>query len=126
MDFGSQLSSMFGDHKEEAVVKEKYGNADMKSTAQFRSSTTNSYNKCIKEISHNFPAGIEEKAIAAIDKHDQNSFEERLSIGKIYTDDPNGKGKIVIGETVLVIKGEYKFKLFCHCKTITMWIEQTH
>lgn len=124
MDWGSKLSEMFGDHKAEEVTKKRWGNGSMKSTDRFRSKTTNSYNKCIREISHNFPQGIEDIAIKAIDKHDQNNFEEKVELGNVYEDSilPSGEKRIV-GKTYLCIKGTYQFKIFAHCKTVEMWIE---
>lgn len=115
---------MFGDHKDAAVVAPRRGNAYSKTTERHRSSTTNSYNKCIREIGPKFPDGITDMAIRAIDKHDQNSFEEKVSLGQVYADSfiPGGE-KRVTGETFLHIKGTYSYKIFAHCKTIEMWIE---
>ena len=126
MDWGSQLSAMFGDHKSAQVVEAKHGNGHKKVSDRHRSSTTNSYNKCIKELASKFPEGIADLAIKTIDKHDQNNFEEVLSLGNVYADSiiPGGQ-KTIIGSTTLHIKGEYKFKFFAHCKTVEMWIETT-
>ena len=45
-DIGSQLSSMFGDYKSTSVTVEKTAT----NTDHYRSSTTNSYDKCIREL----------------------------------------------------------------------------
>lgn len=119
MDLGSQLSKMFGDHKNVSIVKEKNDT----NSNHYRSSTTNSYNKCIDELASNFPSEIRDIAKRAIDKHDQNSFDETVSLGEIYKYNADTGEKYCAGNSVLRIKGEYAFKWFAHCKTVEMWIE---
>lgn len=118
-DLGSQLSKMFGDHKSSSVTVEKTAtNSD-----HYRSSTTNSYNKCIQELRSKFPDGIADMAIKAIDMHDQNSFHERVVLNEVTKFNPDTGEKYVAGKNVLHIVGEYSFKWFAHCKTIEMWVE---
>lgn len=47
MDLGSQLSKMFGDFKTVDVTVPKNTLGDVQNTEHYRSSTSNSYNKCI-------------------------------------------------------------------------------
>ena len=118
-DIGSQLSKMFGDHKSSSVTVEKTAtNSD-----HYRSSTTNSYNKCIQELSSKFPDGVATIALNAIDRHDQNSFHERVVLGEVMKFNPDTGEKYVAGKNVLNIVGEYSFRWFAHCKTIEMWVE---
>ena len=118
-DLGARLSAMLGDHKKSDIVVEKTAT----NSNHYRSSTTNSYNKCIKEISSNFPPEVEEIAIRAIDKHDQNNFDETVNLGELVKFHPDTGERYVAGINVLRIKGTYEFKWFAHCKTVEMWIE---
>jgi hypothetical protein len=118
-DLGSRLSSMFGDHKSAEVTVQK---TDTNSN-HYRSSTTNSYNKCIREIAHNFPPEIEAIAINAIDRYDQTSFDESVPIGDVTKFNSDTGEKYIAGRNILRIKGTYEFKWFAHCKTIEMWLE---
>ena len=96
---------MFGDYKKSEITVSR----SLTSTDHFRSSTSNSYNKCIQELSSKFPSEIIEKALLSIIKHDQNDFDE-------YIDLTDGR--------ILRIVGQYEFKWFAHCKSVEMWIEQ--
>ncbi len=118
-DLGSRLSSMFGDHKTSDITVQKTA----KNSNHYRSSTTNSYNKCIREIANNFPPEIENIAITAIDRYDQSNFDETVPLNEIYKFNENTGEKYVAGRNVLRIKGTYEFKWFAHCKTVEMWIE---
>jgi len=118
-DLGSRLSAMFGDHKTSDITVQKSAT----NSNHYRSSTTNSYNKCIREISHNFPPEIENLAITAIDRYDQSNFDETVPLNEIYKFNENTGEKYVAGRNVLRIKGTYEFKWFAHCKTVEMWIE---
>jgi hypothetical protein len=118
-DIGSQLSKMFGDYKSSEITVQKTAT----NTDHYRSSTTNSYNKCIQELASKFPDGVAEMAIKAIEKHDQNSFVETIVLNEITKFNENTGEKYVAGKNVLYIKGEYAFKWFAHCKTIEMWVE---
>jgi hypothetical protein len=118
-DLGGRLSAMFGDHKSSEITVQK----TTTNSNHYRSSTTNSYNKCIREISHNFPAEIEQIAINAIDKHDQNNFDETVVLNDVNKFNPDTGEKYLSGRNVLRIKGTYEFKWFAHCKTVEMWIE---
>ena len=123
MDLGSHLSKMFGDYKNMEITVEKNKTGDIQNTEHYRSPTTNSYNKCIQELSSKFPSEIIEKAIIAIDKHDQNNFDESVELGivKKYNQD-TGK-QYIEGKHILRIVGKYEFKWFAHCKYVEMWIE---
>jgi len=123
MDLGSQLSKMFGDTKNMEVTVPKNTTDDIQNTEHYRSSTTNSYNKCIRQFSSKFPAEIIEKAILAIDKHDQNNFDETVDLGIVHKYDPDTGIKYVAGKSSLRIIGKYEFKWFAHCKNVEMWIE---
>jgi hypothetical protein len=118
-DIGSQLSKMFGDYKTTEVTVQK----SCTNTDHYRSSTTNSYDKCIRELASKFPDGVADLAIKAIERHDQNSFEETVVLNEITKFDENTGTKYVAGKNVLHIKGDYSFKWFAHCKTIEMWVE---
>ena len=123
MDLGSHLSKMFGDYKNMEITVEKNKTGDIQNTEHYRSSTSNSYNKCIQELSSKFPSEIIEKAIIAIDKHDQTNFDESVELGivKKYNQD-TGK-QYIEGKHILRIVGKYEFKWFAHCKYVEMWIE---
>ena len=123
MDLGNHLSKMFGDYKNMEITVEKNKTGDIQNTEHYRSSTSNSYNKCIQELSSKFPSEIIEKAIIAIDKHDQNNFDESVELGivKKYNQD-TGK-QYIEGKHILRIVGKYEFKWFAHCKYVEMWIE---
>ena len=123
MNLGSHLSKMFGDYKNMEITVEKNKTGDIQNTEHYRSSTSNSYNKCIQELSSKFPSEIIEKAIIAIDKHDQNNFDESVELGivKKYNQD-TGK-QYIEGKHILRIVGKYEFKWFAHCKSVEMWIE---
>lgn len=118
-DLGSHLSKMFGDYKSSDITVQKTAT----NSNHFRSSTTNSYNKCINEIAHNFPADIKDIALKAIDAHDQNNFDDTVQLNDVYKFNPDNGEKFLSGRNVLRIKGTYDFKWFAHCKTVEMWIE---
>lgn len=118
-DIGSQLSKMFGDYKSSEITAQKTDT----NTDHYRSSTTNSYDKCIREIASKFPDGVADIAINAIKHHDQNSFVEKVVLNEITKFNENTGEKYVSGKNVLYIKGDYCFKWFAHCKTIEMWVE---
>jgi hypothetical protein len=118
-DLGSQLSKMFGDYKSSEITVQKSAN----NSNHYRSSTTNSYNKCITEIAHNFPPEIKDIAIKAVDPHDQNNFDETVKLNDVYKFSPDTGEKFLSGRNSLRIKGKYEFKWFAHCKTVEMWIE---
>ena len=124
MELGSYLSKMFGDHKNVEITAKKITAGDIKNTEHYRSSTTNSYNKCIRELAGKFPDEIIEKAIVAIDAHDQNNFDESVELEQIMKFNENTGKKYVAGTTVLRIVGKYEFRWFAHFKTVEMWIEQ--
>lgn len=115
-DLGHTLSNLLGDHK----VATDFTETNYK---KYRSSTTNSYNKCIKEIAHNFSPGIQDIAIKAIDRYDQNNFDETVELDKVYKFNQDTGSKYLAGVNVLRIKGTYQFRIFAHCKTVEMWIE---
>ena len=118
-DLGSQLTKMFGDYKSTQVTVQKTAT----NTEHYRSSTTNSYDKCIRELGSKFPDGAVDIAINAIDKYDQTSFHERVVLGEITKFNENTGERYVAGKNVLHIVGEYSFKWFAHCKSIEMWVE---
>jgi len=124
MDLGSHLSKMFGDHKSVEITVPKKTTGDIQNTEHYRSSTTNSYNKCIHELSSKFPAEIIEKAIIAIDKHDQNNFDESVDLGSVNKYNEDTGEQYIAGKHILRIVGKYEFKWFAHCKCIEMWIER--
>jgi len=118
-DIGSQLSSMFGDYKSTSVTVTKTAT----NTDHYRSSTTNSYDKCIRELASKFPNGIADIAIGAIAHHDQNSFHEKVVLNEVTKFNEETGEKYISGKNVLHIKGDYSFKWFAHCKTVEMWVE---
>jgi hypothetical protein len=123
MDLGSHLSKMFGDYKSIEVTVQKKTTGDIQNTEHYRSSTTNSYNKCIHELSSKFPSEIIEKAIVAIDKHDQNNFDESVDLGSVNKFNEDTGTQYIAGKHILRIVGKYEFKWFAHCKSVEMWIE---
>ncbi len=123
MDLGSQLSKMFGDFKNVEITIPKNTTGDIQYTEHYRSSTTNSYNKCVRELSSKFPTEIIEKAITVIDKHDQNNFDETIDLGIVQKYNQDTGIQYVAGKHILRIIGKYEFKWFAHCKSIEMWIE---
>ena len=118
-DLGSQLTKMFGDYKSTQVTVPKSAT----NTEHYRSSTTNSYDKCIRELGSKFPDGAVDIAIKAIEKHDQNNFHERVVLGEITKFNENTGERYVAGKNVLHIVGEYSFKWFAHCKCVELWVE---
>lgn len=118
-DFGSQLSKMFGDYKSSEVTAQKTNT----NSEHYRSSTTNSYDKCIRELSSKFPEGVSDIAIRAIANHDQNDFHETVVLNEVTQFNQDTGIKYVSGKNVLHIVGTYQFKWFAHCKTIEMWVE---
>lgn len=118
-DFGSQLSKMFGDYKSSEVTAQKTNT----NSEHYRSSTTNSYDKCIRELSSKFPEGVSDIAIRAIAKHDQNDFHETVVLNEVTQFNQDTGIKYVSGKNVLHIVGTYQFKWFAHCKTVEMWVE---
>jgi hypothetical protein len=123
MDLGSQLSKMFGDHKSIEIVAEKNTSNNVQSMEHYRSSTTNSFGKCINEIAGNFPSGVVELAYKAIEKHDQNNFDETVIIGDVLKFNEDTGQQYLAGKHVLRMVGKYEFKWFAHCKSIEMWVE---
>jgi len=124
MDLGSKLSTLFGDYKGIDITVPKKTRGSILNTEHYRSSTTNSYNKCIRELSSKFPEDdIIERALIATEKHDQNSFDESVELGLIIKWDENTCNKRISGKQILRIIGKYKFKWFAHCKSVEMWIE---
>lgn len=118
-DLGSTLSNLIGDH--DAVEQTQSKTAT--STAHFRSSTTNSYNKCLQELMPNFPKEVEPVASKLIDPFDQTNFEVNAKIEDVFKFDENTGKRYLAGKKMLYIKGTYKFKIFAHCKTLEMWIQ---
>ena len=118
-DLGSQLSKMFGDYKSSEVTAQKTNS----NSEHYRSSTTNSFDKCIRELAPKFPEGVADIAIRAISKHDQNDFHETVILNEVTKFNEDTGGKYVAGKNVLHIIGTYQFKWFAHCKTIEMWVE---
>lgn len=118
-DLGSTLSKMIGDHDSVEQIQSRTANA----TAHFRSSTTNSFNKCLQELMPNFPKEIESIALKLIDPYDQTNFEASAKIEDVFKFDENTGKRYLAGKRVLYIKGTYKFKFFAHCKTLEMWIQ---
>ena len=118
-DIGSQLSKMFGDYKSSEITVQKTNT----NSEHYRSSTTNSYDKCIRELASKFPEGVADMAIKAISNHDQNDFHEKVVINEVVKFNENTGGQYIAGKNVLHIVGTYQFKWFAHCKTIEMWIE---
>lgn len=123
MDLGSQLSKMFGDYKNMETTVPKNTTGEIQNTEHYRSSTTNSYNKCIAELSSKFPSEIIEKAIVAIIPHDQNNFDESIELGNVTKFNEDTGKQYVMGRHVLRIVGKYEFKWFAHCKSVEMWVE---
>jgi hypothetical protein len=123
MDLGSQLSKMFGDHKSIEVTIPKSITGDIQNTDHYRSSTTNSYNKCIRELAGKFPAELIEHAIKAIERHDQNNFDESVDLGDVNKFNEDTGEQYIAGKHILRIVGNYEFKWFAHCKSVEMWIE---
>ncbi len=102
-NIGSKVSSLLGGNNK---VTKIYTGGD--SPLVYRSPTTNSYNKCINALSCKFPADIISAAIKAVEKHDQNSFTETVTV--------NG--------TILHIKGIYKRRILAHLMTVEMSTEK--
>ena len=123
MEFGSQLSTMVGDYKGIEVTMSKKTKGPIQNTEHYRSSTTNSYNKCIRELSGKFSSEVIEQAIKAIEKHDQNNFDETCDLGLVTKWNEDTGDKYISGKAVLRIVGKYEFKWFAHCKSIEMWTE---
>jgi hypothetical protein len=123
MNLGSHLSKMFGDYKDTEITVQKNTTGDIQNTEHYRSSTTNSYNKCINELASKFPAEIIEKAIIAIVRHDQNNFDESVELGIVQKYNADTGVQYVAGKHILRIVGKYEFKWFAHCKSVEMWIE---
>ena len=119
MDFGSKLSKMFGEHKHIEVVAPENMSGDIQNTEHYRSSTTNSYNKCIYEFIDIFSPEIIELAIQVIEKHDKNNFIEFVDLSSINNTDKQYTSE----KHILRIVGKYEFKWFTHCKSIEMWID---
>ena len=124
MDLGSKLSQMFGDHKGVEITVPKNTDGNIQNTDHYRSSTTNSYNKCIRELSNQFPSEIIDKAIKAIDRHDQNNFDESVDLGNVKKFNEETGEQYLAGRNVLRIIGKYEFKWFAHCKSVEMWVER--
>ena len=111
---GSFLSTALGGNTSKTVTKNDLG-------LVIRSSTTNSYTKCLNEIKSNF-TDAQFKAIAeAIDKYDRDSFEEKILFSTLYEEDMSGNRK-QYGRKFMYIKGEYTFALFAHLKTLEVGI----
>ena len=123
MELGSHLSKMFGDHKNVEITAPKNTTGNIQNTEHYRSPTTNSYNKCIRELSSKFPPEIIEKAIMEIDKHDQNNFDESVDLGIVNKYNADTGLQYIAGKHILRIVGKYEFKWFAHCKSVEMWIE---
>lgn len=125
MDLASRLSKIFGDYKNIEIIapSNKYG--IVQNTEHYRSSTNNSYNKCIFELSRkfNFKAETIEKTIEAINRHDQNNFDESVDLGNVNKFNEDTGEQYSKCQKILRIVGKYEFKWFAHCKSIEMWIE---
>ena len=123
MDLGSHLSKMFGDSKSVEITIPKNTTGDIQNTEHYRSSTSNSYNKCINELSSKFPSEIIEKAIIAVERHDQNNFNESVDLGIVKKYNTDNGEQYIAGKHILRIVGKYEFKWFAHCKCVEMCIE---
>jgi hypothetical protein len=124
MSLGSKLSNMFGDYKNIDMTVPKKTKGAVQNTEHYRSSTTNSYNKCILELAGKFPDDdIIERALKAIEKHDQNNFDETVELGLVTKWNEDTGDKYISGKQVLRIVGKYEFKWFAHCKSVEMWTE---
>ena len=124
MNLGSQLSKMFGDHKSVKITAPENTYGDIQNTKHYRSSTTNSYNRCIYELADVFPLQTIELAIEAISKHDKNNFTEFVDLGYINKFDENTGKPYIAGKYILRIIGKYEFKYLAHCKTVEMWVDR--
>ena len=122
-DLGSSLSKMFGDYKTVEVVAPKKNDDIQCSLEHYRSPTTNSYNKCLDHLMDKFPVGVIEIARRALDRHDQNDFNESIDLGEVYKFNEDTGEQYLAGRNLLKMIGKYQFKFFAHCKTIEMWLE---
>lgn len=111
---GSFLSSTLGGNTSKTVTKNDLG-------LVIRSSTTNSYTKCLNEIKSNFTDDQYKAIAAAIDKYDRDSFEEKILFSTLYEEDMSGNRK-QYGRKFMYIKGDYTFALFAHLKTLEIGI----
>jgi hypothetical protein len=115
-DFGSFLSTALGGSKDSSKSHDE-------KKVVHKSPTTNSYGKCLDALEKNFTAAQITAARRAIDKHDQNSFEEHITIGSIQEKDEGSSRARTTHKKILVVKGTYQFALIAHLKTIEMWVE---
>ena len=70
-----------------------------------------------------FPVGVIEIARRALDRHDQNDFNESIDLGEVYKFNEDTGEQYLAGRNLLKMIGKYQFKFFAHCKTIEMWLE---
>jgi hypothetical protein len=113
-DLGSLFSSAIGGNKDESK-------SQVEGKIVYKSPTTNSYGKCLNNLSKNFTDEQMKLARNAIDKHDQNSFIENVILGSVYEEE--GSSRKQTHNKILVIKGTYQHVFIAHLKTIEMWIE---
>jgi hypothetical protein len=111
---GSFMSSALGGNTSKTVTKNDLG-------LVIRSSTTNSYSKCLNEIKSNFTDEQYRAIAAAIDKYDRDSFEEKILYSTLYEEDTAGNRK-PYGRKFMYIKGDYTFAIFAHLKTLEIGI----
>jgi hypothetical protein len=77
---GSNIKTSLGNF---TYVNNLSATGNIQNTEHYRSPTTNSYDKCIRELSSKFPPEIIEKAIMAIDKHDQIILMNQLILSNL-------------------------------------------
>jgi len=84
------------------------------------SRVTNSYGKCVDEISPKFSPAIAAKLREVIGPHDRNSFDQKILLGEVSTEELGVKR--VTGRRYLRVRGTYENKLFAHLKKVEAWI----
>ena len=122
LNIGLELSKLFGSNKRIILIEEHLLENKIV-TDKYISTTTNSYTNCIKELEPYFSREIIVMALKMVERHDQNSFVEKARLPNInFSTTPEGIHQ-KIGKSTLILRGDYDFKLLCHCKTIQLWIE---
>ena len=124
LNIGSMLSSIIGNNKKVRLIEGQQQLDKKFISKKYRSPTTNSYDICLDALTNIFSQGLIDIAKKSVEKYDKVSFQENILLKESnldvhYIHIATG----VTGKITLVVKGEYKFKYVCHCKTIEMWLE---
>lgn len=124
LNIGLKLSSIIGNNKKVSLIEGQQQLNTKFISEKYRSPTTNSYDVCLDALRNNFSQELIVIAKKSVEKYDKVSFQENILLKERNLDSYYiHVATEITGKITLIVKGDYKFKYVCHCKTIEMWLE---